>query len=174
MKKILGLVMGLMMVASISFAADSEKKFELGINGGVGLNLTAGYDLGFGGQVTGLYLISENLALGAGIGYNTFSVTGASGWSDADLSCLALLKYTIGTSSMKPYLLAGAGMGDYIVSFSGASASAFYPEISGGAGLQFPMGETSNFFVQGTVNILIATGGTWTYVPVDVGVNFNI
>ena len=174
MKKILSLAVVLMLAASVSFAAELEKKFELGIGGGVGLNLTAGYDLGFGGQVSGLYRINENLGVGLGIGYETFSVTGVSGWSDADLSILALLKYSFGTEKIKPYLLAEAGMGNYIVSFSGASASSMYPEIGGGAGVQFGLSDNANLVLQGTVNVLIATGGTWTYVPVDLGVNFNI
>ena len=174
MKKILSLVVGLAMLSSVAFAGEVEKKFELGINGGVALATNAGYDLGFGGQVTGLYRLSENLGLGAGIGYNTFSITGASGWSNADLSFLALLKYSIGTEKTKPYLLASAGLSSWILSFGGASASTSYPEIGGGAGIEFPLGENSNFFVQATASIILATGSSFTYIPVDLGVNFDM
>ncbi len=175
MKKILGLAVALMMVASVSFAAEEvEKKIELGINGGLALSTNTGYDLGFGGQATGLYRFSENLGVGLGIGYNTFGVTGFSGLTQADLSFLALLKYAIGTEKTKPYLLVDAGLSSFITSFSGASLSTSYPEIGGGVGIQFPMGDTSNFFVQADVNLILATGTTFTYVPVDLGVNFDM
>jgi len=178
MKKTLGLALALAMTASAAFAEAPEKKIELGINGGIALATTAGYDLGFGGQVTGLYRIDENLGVGLGIGYDTFSVTGASGWSSADLSFLALLKYAFGSEATKPYVLVDAGLSSYIVSLTilgvSASASTSYPEIGGGAGIQFPMGDSSNFFVQAAANVIIATGGTFTYIPVDVGVNFDL
>ncbi len=182
MKKILGLVAGLMMVASVSFAGTATtKNFELGINGGVGIATTSGYDLGFGGQVTGLYRADENLAFGLGVGFNTFSVTGstsAAGASTSDLSFLAQLKYAFGTDKTKPYILVDAGMGDYISSITigslSVSASAMYPEIGGGVGVQFPLGTDANLFLQGTANVVLGNGATFTYIPLDLGVNFDM
>ncbi len=174
MKKALALVLGLMLVASASFAAGSEKKFELGVNGGIAVPTDSGYDLGFGGQVTGLYRIDENLGVGLGIGYDTFTLTGLSGWSTADLSILAMLKYAIGADKTKPYILVDAGLSSYSESFSGISASTSDPEIGGGVGVQFPAGDNLNIFVQGTANVVLGSGWTFTYIPVDLGVNFDM
>ena len=178
MKKILALVAGLMMLASVSFADAPAKNIELGINGGIAVPTNTGYDLGFGGQVTGLYRFDENLGLGLGIGYNTFTITGLSGWSNADLSFLATLKYAFGTDKTKPYILVDAGLSSWsaTVSIAGisASASTTYPEIGGGVGVQFPAGDSLNIFLQATANVVIATGATFTYIPVDAGVNFDI
>jgi hypothetical protein len=178
MKKTLGFVLALAMTASVALADAPDKKIELGINGGLALATNAGYDLGFGGQVTGLYRADENLGFGLGIGFNTFSVTGASGWSQADLNFLALLKYAFGTEKTKPYILVDAGLSSFITSVTvlgvSVSGSSSYPEIGGGGGVQFPMGDNSNFFVQATANVVIGSGSTFTYIPVDVGVNFDL
>ena len=177
MKRILALVFGLMMVASVSLA-DADKKIELGINGGIAVPTNTGYDLGFGGQVTGLYRADENLGVGLGIGYDTFTVTGLSGFSNADLSFLAMLKYAFGTDKTKPYILVDAGLSSFSATVSlfgvSASASTIYPEIGGGVGVQFPAGDSLNIFLQGTANLVLATGSTFTYIPVDLGVNFDI
>lgn len=174
MKKILVLALGLMMVASVSLAADAQKTIEVGINGGIALPTSSGYDLGFGGQVTGLYRVSENLGVGLGIGYDTFTLTGLSGYSTSDLSFLATLKYAIGTDKTKPYILVDAGLSSFSVSYSGLSASTSNPEIGGGVGVQFPAGDAMNIFLQGTANVVLGNGGTFTYIPVDLGVNFDM
>src|SRR5690242_3001009 len=111
MKKILAFVLGLTFVTSAAMADGVDKKIELGINGGVAVATTTGYDLGFGGQVTGLYRISENLGIGLGIGFDAFNVTGSTsslGASLDDLSFLAMLKYGFGTDKTKPYILVDA------------------------------------------------------------------
>jgi len=181
MKKVLALIAGLMLVGSAAFADAPAKKIELGLNGGIALATDAGYDLGFGGQVTGLYRVDENMGIGLGIGFNTFSFTGSTstdGGSDADLSILAQLKYAFGTDKTKPYILVDAGLADFIstVTISGTSfsGSSMYPEIGGGVGIQFPAGDDLNLFLQGTANIVISSGSTFTYIPVDFGVNFDI
>lgn len=182
MKKILGLVIGMMLTASVAMAATATtKNFELGINGGVGIATNTGYDLGFGGQVTGLYRADENLGLGLGVGFDTFSVTGSTstfGASLSDLSFLATLKYAFGTSSTKPYILVGAGISDTIASITfssvSASASQINPEIQGGLGVQFPLGTDANLFLQGAANVIFNSGSTFTYIPVDLGVNFDM
>ena len=181
MKKILGLVAGLLMVASVSFAAAPAKSFELGFNGGIGIATNTGYDLGFGGQVTGLYRADENLGLGLGVGFDTFNVTGSTstvGASLADLSFLATLKYSFGSSSTKPYIIVGAGLSDTIatltISSVSISGSQMNPEIQGGVGVEFPVGTDVNLFLQGTANVIFDSGDTFTYIPVDLGVNFDM
>jgi len=187
MRKILALVAGLMMMASVSFAAASAaatsptKQIELGIDGGLALATNSGYDLGFGGQVSGLYRFDENLGVGLGVGFNAFNVTGSTstfGASLDDLSILAILKYAFGTDKTKPYILVGAGLGDSIANVTfdsiSVSASQMNNEIEGGVGIQFPAGDSLNLFLQATANLLLTSGSTFTYIPVDFGVNFDI
>lgn len=186
MKKTLVFVLGLMLVSSAVLAAGDtgmtmSKKIELGVNAGIGIPTNSGYDLGFGGQVIGLYRVDENLGIGLGIGYNTFSVTGSTsstGASSADLSFLAMLKYAFGTDKTKPYILVDAGLSDFMdsITISGISlsGSSIYPEIGGGVGVQFPAGQDANLFLQATVNAVLGSGSTFTYIPIYLGVNFDI
>lgn len=94
------------------------------------------------------------------------------------MSFLAMLKYAFGTDKTKPYILVDAGLADYIstitISSISLSGSSMYPEIGGGVGVQFPAGDNLNIFVQGTANIILGSGGTFTYIPVDLGVNFDM
>jgi hypothetical protein len=174
MKKILSLVAGLMLLSSVTFAADAEKKIELGIGGDLAVTSNAGYDLGFGGHATGLYRVNENFGVGLGVGYDTFGITGVSGVTSADLSFLALGKYAFGTEETKPYLIGGAGFSIFITSGPGGSLSSSYPELLGGGGVQFTLGSNANLYVQATANVILGSGSTFTYFPAEVGVNFDM
>ena len=181
MKKMLAFALGLSLLASVSFAQDAAKKIELGINGGIAVATTSGYDMGFGGQVTGLYKVNPNLGIGLGIGYDSFPVTGSTsafGASNADLSFLAILKYAFGDSAVKPYILVDAGLSNFMATLTADSisitGSTTYPEFGGGLGIQFAAGGDTNIFVQATINEIVNDGSSFTYIPVDAGVNFDL
>jgi hypothetical protein len=96
----------------------------------------------------------------------------------AELSFLATLKYLFGTDKTKPYLIVDAGLSSTIasitISSTSISASTMNPEIGGGFGVQFPAGDDVNLFLQATANVIFNTGGSFTYIPVDLGVNFDM
>ena len=80
---------------------------------------------------------------------------------------------------VKPYLIGQAGISDlsssYTIGSSSVSASSVYPEIAGGAGLDFSLGDASKIgiIVQSKVAIVLGNGGTFTYLPVVAGVSFK-
>ena len=182
MKKILALAaMTILASVSMAQAADVTKKIELGLSGGVAVPTDAGLDLGFGGQVYGLFRADEKLGFGAGVGFHTFNVTGSSSAASAsssDIEIQALLKAALGDSSVKPYILVGAGLDINSASISvlgiSVSGSTSDPMVSGGFGVQFPAGDSLNIFVQGQADIIFATGTTSLYIPAEVGLNFDI
>lgn len=185
MKKALALA-AMMVAASVSTAnaAAMSKQIELGLGGGIGLATNAGYDLGFGGSAYGLYRCDETLGIGLGAGFHTFSITGLTGASTGSLEIQALLKATLPGQGANPYFVVGAGMSDIIAStpaitigpftIPASSASSFYPMVSGGLGVQFSAGADMNVFLQATADLVFGTGSTFTYIPVDLGLNFDI
>jgi|GEM_PF-2790384 len=181
MKKVFALA-AMLVLASVSMAQAAgapTKQIELGLSGGVAVPTDAGVDLGFGGQVYGLYRADEKLGFGAGVGFHTFSITGVSGASDSDIEIQALLKAGLGDSATKPYILVGAGLDIISTSITlpiigTVSGSTSDPMVSGGLGIQFPAGDSLNIFIQGQADIIFGTGATSIYIPAELGLNFDI
>ena len=183
MKKIFALA-AMLVLASVSMAQAAgsvTKQIELGLSGGVAVPTDAGLDLGFGGQAYGLYKADEKLGFGLGVGFHTFTVTGSvsgASASDSSLEIQALLKAAFSDSATKPYVLVGAGLSSFSTSISifgvSVSGSSMYPMVSGGLGIQIPAGDTMNIFVQGQAEIVLASGSTFTYIPAELGINFDM
>ena len=81
-------------------------------------------------------------------------------------------RYTFsgGANDMKPYLLGGVGLYTEMLSVSGYSASASNLMAQGGLGLQFPIGNKFDAFVEAKAGFIFATGVTAMDIPVNAGV----
>ncbi len=182
MKKILTMVVGLMLMLAVSNAQAGMGDLSWDVAGGVGVPLTSGYDLGFGGEGTAELNIAPSLNATGSLGFYTFNVTGSTSANNASTAVVPILvglKYELGpVPGLKPYLIGQAGFSDFInsITISGysASGSAFYPEIAGGAGLGFDLGPASTIgiFVQVKIAVVLGNGGTFTYLPILGGVSF--
>ncbi len=169
--------------------ASSANKFELAPFAGLGYSLETGYGIGFGGGLAGFFPVGGGLSFGGSAAYYTFSGPSSSfagatiSESYSNIEVLAALKYRLGTGSMKPYLIGAAGLSLFSLTETGsvsgvgsasASASTTNPMIQAGAGLEFEAGSGMNIFVEGKASVIIGSGGTSTYLPVNVGLSFNL
>jgi hypothetical protein len=182
MKKILSLVAGLMLVTSLSFAAETkaaEDGMYLGVGAGLDIpvyNWWSGTPAGFAGQVFGGYSIDRNAAIQLDLNGAIYSYT--NGNSTFDLYILPEFKYTFDHPGFQPYLLAGAGLNLTYNSSGGISTSNGYFAGVAGGGLQFDLGGHAAFFVEGKLHIAFVSVGGVSQVaddlPITAGVKFPI
>ena len=178
MKKILGLVLVLLFLGSVSTA--SAAKWRLSINGGVDVlasglqanNLGAGLGLGIG------VAINDNWSfwLNSNAFYDFASTSAVSDIFDEGILSA---KYTFaGAPGISPYLRLGLGTYYDVLSTSffgvtvSASSSNFM--LQGGAGLEFPAGAGVAFFTEADAGLVLATGTTGTTIPITVGVILDL
>ncbi len=198
MNKLGILFLGVLLAMGVSAVRASNLSYDAAA--GLSVPLTSGYDLGFGGEVTTALDLHSGLSLTGTVGYYTHDVSNSTQsytdyWGDvytetgslASLEVMIGLKYAIGDGPVKPYIFAQGGISDLMnnVTYSysdtvttdyatGTSASEVDPEVAGGIGLNIGLGDTSRFslIVQSKVAAVFATGSTFTYLPIVVGVNY--
>jgi hypothetical protein len=152
--------------AASSPVSASESKFEIDIHAGVGMGGN-GVGLGLGGGINGFVPLGGNLFLGGMLSYFTFPITGSTS-SESFIEALVGGKYCFSGDSLKPYLVGGVGMSNVsIIGFSEMD-----PMISIGGGVEIPAGPGMNLFAQARYSIVMATGGSATYLPIEAGVAF--
>lgn len=110
MRKLRILVMAI--ISFVTFSASAQ----IGIGGTVGLTLPMGdfgngLNTGFGFNVMGKYNLSENMAVGASVGYSSFG-TDVDGYSFGVVPITALLEYSFASGPFKPYF--GSDLGLYM------------------------------------------------------------
>jgi len=161
-------------------AGSSSGKLEMDLSGGLALGSGT---TGFGGALGVFAPLGGDFSVGGQVSYFTFS-SGASGGgnsvsaSDNFLEVLVLGKYRFGGTGFRPYLLGGAGMAmvmeSVTVGSASISASQMDPMIGLGGGAEFSAGPGMNIFVQGLYSMVLVTGGSSSYEPIEAGVNFNL
>jgi len=182
------------LAAQPSFAQDTSVKkpsFEVDVMAGLALSMTEGYGLGFGGGVAGRLPMGQGLSLGASAGFYTFgnSQTVPFGKVDSSIGNLEILgsvKYAFqGGGSLHPYLVGGAGLALYMSSSSATyeppydpfnytiSGSEMYPMIQAGGGVAFDAGKDMKVFGEAKFGMVIGDGGSFNYIPVNVGASFS-
>jgi hypothetical protein len=150
-------------------------------------------------------LLDKNLALGVMTGFYTFSqgssasyggTTATASASINFLEGLASVRYRFDGTSLKPFLVGGAGVALMMQSVSAssgttsvsASASQMNPMIAIGGGVEIPGGSNMSFFGQAKYSMVFVPGvtqtiggttvttggGTSSYIPVEVGINFSL
>jgi len=164
-----------------------------GFGGGLGGYIPLGTDFSIG-AMAGFYTFSEGASAS-----NAYASASASA-SINFLEVMAAAKYRINANGFHPYLFGGVGIADVMTSASetvsgggssasaSASDSAIDPMVCIGGGVEFPMGNNMNFFAQGKYSVVFvpgvtvdtgygtvtAGGGTSTYLPLEVGLDFNM
>lgn len=174
--------------ASPASSGGSSSKFELDPVAGIAISTSSGAGMGFGGGLEGYFGGGSDISFGGLASFYTFSGPSVSGYganlssSYASIEVMAALKYRLGTGSMRPYLLGGAGISMFSANVSetvtgygsvSASASTIDPMVTGGGGLEFAAGKDMSFFVEGRAAIIIGSG-TFTYLPVGAGLSLSI
>ncbi|HTC20777.1 MAG TPA: outer membrane beta-barrel protein [bacterium] len=182
MKKILGLVAGLMLVASLSLAADASPAaggMYVGLGAGLdfpGYNWWSGTPAGLGGEVFAGYSFDRAMAVQLDVDGAVYSY--ANGNSTFDLYFLPEFKYTFDNPGFQPYLLAGAGLNLSFDSGGGISTSNGYFAGVAGLGVQFDLGGNTSLFVETKLHMaFVSVGGNADVAddyPLTAGVKFPL
>lgn len=163
---------------------------EFGLGAGLASNASlqgysSDFGFGFGGRARGLYLIDPHLGIGGTVEFYTFSkgVTGTSySYSWTMMEGSATVKYKFDAGGVKPYAVGGLGLGNITASFSGGGAgqSQAGPMIQIGGGVEIP-GGNDMFFLGEVKYVMIMESGqnglpgvTFSYIPLEAGVGFNL
>jgi tetratricopeptide (TPR) repeat protein len=179
-----------------ALALGTKEGYGIGFGGGVNGGYILNPNISIIASVA--YITFSSSQSGGAMG---MTVTSSS--SMASLEFLAGAKYRIGDSQTKPYVIGGAGVADLMSSSSGSSgaggitmsmdtsASEIDPLLTIGGGVEFPMGNDMNLFAQARYAIAIipektvtqeimgytftfkVPGSTFSYIPVEVGLNFK-
>jgi hypothetical protein len=167
-----------------SSPAGPAKQLEIDPFGALAYGTSTGYGIGFGGGISGGLKLDPSFSILATVAYLTFGYTPPSGpvsgvsESSASLEILGGVKYRFGDSPTKFYVLGSVGISDYMFSQSeggqSGTGSQMYPMIEFGGGVEFPMGTDMNLFVQAQYGMILGNGGTFAYIPAEVGLNFNL
>lgn len=96
-------------------ALNTQAQFKVGLT--VGPQIPMGdfgdaYNIGFGGNVVGKYMLNDNMAIGLNIGYNSFG-SDVDGVSSSMMPITALYEYHFGENEFKPYIGADLGLYNY-------------------------------------------------------------
>lgn len=202
MKRLLLVALGLLFLsAGFSPAAtnaqkDTKKQLEFGVDAGVAVPLspsalTDAYGLGIGGGVFGRYRVTPGTSVGLNVAYNSFkgkTVNGVDAPTFSTLEVLAQGKTKFGKGSARPYVLYGVGLcnsrtasktytvsGDlmgipysYNLTMPAVSSTDF--ELQPGFGVEF--GNKTTFFAETKLSMVLTSGDTTMFLPVNVGVQF--
>jgi hypothetical protein len=170
MKKILSLVAGLMLVASLSFAADANPAGGMYLGVGAGLDFPAynwwpGTPVGWAGEVLGGYSFDQSAAIQLDLDGSLYSYSNSN--STFDLYILPEFKYTFDNPGFQPYLLAGAGLNLSLDSGGGTSTSSVYFAGVAGAGVQFDLGGNTSLFVEGKFHMAFVGNSDASNIATD-------
>jgi hypothetical protein len=180
---------------------DSSQSIEIDVNGGFvvagNVNVFNQYPTGEGGGLSAYFSLNKNFALGVMGGYYTFSQSAsiyetetlplffgttteniATGQTTKSLEVMLAAKYHFDSKGIKPFIFAGVGISDWMVSESEVATETDYapttvtiaipnqinPMFAVGMGLDFPIGDIVNFFIQGKESVVLvpSTGTTYT------------
>src|ERR1019366_596574 len=159
MKKILSLVAGLMLVASLSFAEEGKPEgMYLGLGAGMdfpGYNWWSGTPVGLGGKIFGGYSFDRSAAIQLDLDGAIYSYP--NGNSTFDLYVLPEFKYTFDNPGFQPYLLVGGGLNLSLNSGGGTSTSAGYFAGVAGVGIQFDLGGSTSLFLEGKLHMALVS-----------------
>jgi len=177
---ILAVLMVFTGIASAAMAGDSPSKNGRFV-GGVGLGGAIPVD-GFGsaysagGGVDGNlgFQLDENWALLLEIDSYIFQ-TNLSGVYAAEVNLLPSVKWALGTSSTKFYLLAGLGENVNQLYIKSGSETVTLSEknfaIGPGLGIQFPLNDALDLYLQAKF-IDVFAASSFSYIPLAVGLDF--
>ena len=178
MKKLIFLVLSLLGFMTMNVQA------QISVGATVGLQVPTGdfadaANMGLGFTIIGKYMVKDNLALGASVGYSQFG-------TDKDglnvnysiIPITGLIEYHFGEGSLRPYV--GADLGVYTlkthIKFQGASTSdsksnfGFAPT----GGLIFGKSESLSFVVNAKYNYIMGDGNFDSWIGINFGAFFKL
>ena len=181
MKHILMMVFSLLFFLGVNLANAGD--FDWDVAGGVAINDSGTFSIGYGGEGTGEYQLVSKLNLICTLGIYTFtasSATVAAGLNinETDIELLTGLKcYFTDMSNLRPYMFGQAGLSDLFgnenISLYGISKnwSFINAEISGGVGLNFGLDDTKKIeiLIQAKVAEVMYNNANFAYFPIVVG-----
>jgi len=103
--------------------------------------------------------------------------TSLNGIYSGEVNVMPTLRITFPSPGVKPYLLLGGGLNDniaYVQTPNGTfSSSATSPVVGGGVGLAFKVERKWDIYLQAKYENVFANGGSFSYFPIALGVQFN-
>ena len=162
-------------VALADSGSPSKGRFILGISGGTAVPMDgfgSSYNIAYAGQLTIGYAVDDNLSFFLASQSCIFQ-TNILGVDLTEFALVPTVKYAFGDNSFKPYLTGGMGYNNSIFHVGNSSTSQSDFVLQGGAGIQFPLGQKIDLFVEGKYTHVFASS-TVSYLPIRAGVNFDL
>jgi len=171
----------ILVVAIISFVTFSANA-QIGIGGTLGLTMPmgdfgTGLKTGFGFNAIGKYNLSDNMAIGASIGYSSFG-TGSESLSFGVIPITGIFEYSFGEGAFKPYI--GSDLGFYMfrskITFLGTSSSATntYFGFAPTAGVLYDISDNLSFCANAKYNFVMSENSNSTWLGINAGVIFKL
>lgn len=170
----------LLAVAVVMFAMSANAQLKLGVSGGLALPMGDFGDaakMGFGGGVSGKYMLNEKMALGLGVGYYSFSAKDDAGGSDLSFSIMpitAIFNYYLATEGFKPYVGADLGFYSFKTKFMGISASVSKLGFAPTVGFAYGLSDKMDLDVNAKYNYITTEGSATSYIGINVGLSFAL
>jgi outer membrane protein W len=179
MKKFTVLFLALFCLFSFSANAQMSGGATLGLQAPIG-DFADGAKMGVGINLFGKYMLNDNMAVGANLGYNRFGAEDF-GWDEVDYNAsfsmipiTGLFEYHFGGSSLKPYV--GADLGIYRfgmrVKYEGESESEseLYFGLAPVAGITYDINETLKFIANLKLHNVFAEDESLSWIGINAGV----
>jgi len=177
MKKISILVLTLLFLLVFDIHAQLNVGATVGAQIPVGSSME-GFKTGLGVNVTGRYLIKENMAIGVNIGYLGLG-TPDFGYDEVSVSSsfipiTGLFEYYIGSEKVKPYFGIDAGVYLFRVKASAMGVSASTTETYVGfapvGGIMIDLSEKISFVANAKYHFVLSEGDNATMIGIHAGV----
>jgi len=182
MKKI-----SILIIALLGFIVfNSHAQINIGATVGVQIptgTMADGMTTGFGFDIVGKYMLSENLAVGVDVGWARFGTEDLGLEQDVSASgsfipLTGLIEYHFGTGKVKPFI--GTDIGLYIfkvkASYMGISASTSqsYFGFAPLGGIEYDIKDNLAFTANLKYNFVLAEGDNVSYLGINVGIIFKL
>jgi hypothetical protein len=193
MKKVILMVFGLVLLSASTVMAqyrdrvyveDDYSYYNANITWGIGLggaplgngfgtNYSAGY--GLDGNI-GLN-IDRSLAVLLVADSYLFNTTNPNVYS-GEVNIMPSIRLTFDSPGVRPYVIAGLGLNENIGYFVDRFGNVFSNSttnfvVGGGFGIAFRVAPRLDIYIQAKYEDVLASGGNFSYFPIDVGVQFN-
>jgi len=171
----------LLVVAALSLLVGGVANAQVSVGIAPGIQIPLGdfgdaVNLGFGGSVSGEYLVTENIGVGLGLGYYSFG-SDMDGFSASIMPIALNGKYYFTTEGFKPY--GGLDLGYYIL---GAKVEAFGMSVSTSEGyiglapvlgFQYGFSDALALDVNAKYNLIFSEGSSTSTLGLNVGIVYS-
>jgi outer membrane protein W len=156
--------------AQIHVGATIGPQFPMG-------NFSDGFNIGFGFNVVGKYMLKENMAVGLNLGYTRFG-TGSEGVTGSMIPITGLFEYHFDAGNIKPYVGADLGLYSYGVKYKlfgeTASDSKVYFGFAPTVGALYALNDKLSLCANLKFNCVLTEDNSATWLGLNVGAIFKI